>query len=136
MPFFASEIRGITACVAAKDVGTTWELTSFVVASTICLFAVRPLFSGVIYKRSESKPVLVQAMIGKSGMVVDEIDKARGEHAYDPLGALYSLLEHDTASCFTDEFAEVSIDASQVIADVAELYEPTAAAGIPKMRER
>jgi len=48
-------------------------------------------------------------------MVVDEIDKAGGEHAYDPLGALYSLLEHDTAECFTDEFAEVAIDASQVI---------------------
>jgi ATP-dependent Lon protease len=48
-------------------------------------------------------------------MVVDEIDKARGEHAYDPLGALYSLLEHDTAGTFTDEFAEVPIDASQVI---------------------
>jgi ATP-dependent Lon protease len=48
-------------------------------------------------------------------MVVDEIDKARGEHAYDPLGSLYSLLEHDTAGSFTDEFAEVPIDASQVI---------------------
>ena len=48
-------------------------------------------------------------------MVVDEIDKARGEHAYDPLGALYSLLEHDTAGAFTDEFAEVAIDASQLI---------------------
>ena len=45
----------------------------------------------------------------------DEIDKARGEHAYDPLGAMYSLLEHDTAHDFTDEFAEVAIDASQVI---------------------
>jgi ATP-dependent Lon protease len=48
-------------------------------------------------------------------MVVDEIDKARAEHAYDPLGAFYSLLEHDTAGAFTDEFAEVPIDASQVI---------------------
>ena len=48
-------------------------------------------------------------------MVVDEIDKAGGEHAYDPLGSLYSLLEHDTAHAFTDEFAEVPIDASQVI---------------------
>ena len=38
-----------------------------------------------------------------------------GEHAYDPLGSLYSLLEHDTAGSFTDEFAEVPIDASQVI---------------------
>ncbi len=48
-------------------------------------------------------------------MVVDEIDKAGGESTYDPLGSLYSLLEHDTASSFIDEFAEVAVDASQVI---------------------
>ena len=58
---------------------------------------------------------LVDGAYANPVMVVDEIDKARGEHAYDPLGALYGLLEHDTACCFTDEFAEVSIDASQVI---------------------
>jgi ATP-dependent Lon protease len=46
---------------------------------------------------------------------VDEIDKASADAQYDPLGALYSLLEHDTAQSFTDEFAEVAIDASQVI---------------------
>ncbi|HMM84449.1 AAA family ATPase [Azohydromonas sp.] len=58
---------------------------------------------------------LVDGNYANPVMVVDEIDKARGEHAYDPLGALYSLLEHDTAHHFTDEFAEVAIDASQVI---------------------
>ena len=58
---------------------------------------------------------LVDGAYANPVMVVDEIDKARAEHAYDPLGALYSLLEHDTASTFTDEFAEVAIDASQVI---------------------
>jgi ATP-dependent Lon protease len=58
---------------------------------------------------------LVDGVYANPVMVVDEIDKARGEHAYDPLGALYSLLEHDTAASFTDEFADVSIDASQVI---------------------
>src|SRR5258707_15435243 len=58
---------------------------------------------------------LVGGQYANPVMVVDEIDKAGGEHAYDPLGALYSLLEHDTAGCFTDEFAEVAIDASQVI---------------------
>lgn len=58
---------------------------------------------------------LVDGAYANPVMVVDEIDKARGEHAYDPLGALYGLLEHDTAHTFTDEFAEVSIDASQVI---------------------
>jgi ATP-dependent Lon protease len=58
---------------------------------------------------------LVDGSYANPVMVVDEIDKARSEHAYDPLGALYSLLEHDTAGAFTDEFAEVAIDASQVI---------------------
>ncbi|MBI5254990.1 MAG: AAA family ATPase [Burkholderiales bacterium] len=58
---------------------------------------------------------LVEGQYANPVMVVDEIDKARGEHAYDPLGALYSLLEHDTARSFIDEFAEVAVDASQVI---------------------
>jgi len=58
---------------------------------------------------------LVEGQYANPVMVVDEIDKAGGEHAYDPLGALYSLLEHDTAGSFVDEFAEVPIDASQVI---------------------
>jgi ATP-dependent Lon protease len=58
---------------------------------------------------------LVDGAYANPVMVVDEIDKARAEHAYDPLGALYSLLETDTAGAFTDEFAEVAIDASQLI---------------------
>ena len=58
---------------------------------------------------------LVDGQYANPVMVVDEIDKAGGEHAYDPLGALYSLLEHDTAQAFIDEFAEVPIDASQLI---------------------
>jgi len=58
---------------------------------------------------------LVDGAYANPVMVVDEIDKARAEHAYDPLGSLYSLLEHDTAGAFTDEFAEVAIDASQLI---------------------
>lgn len=58
---------------------------------------------------------LVDGQYANPVMVVDEIDKAGGEHAYDPLGALYGLLEHDTAGSFTDEYAEVAIDASQVI---------------------
>jgi len=48
-------------------------------------------------------------------MVIDEIDKASGDGHYDPLGALYSLLEIDTATRFVDEFAEVPIDASGAV---------------------
>ena len=58
---------------------------------------------------------LVDGQYANPVIVIDEIDKAGGEQAYDPLGSLYSLLEHDTALNFTDEFAEVAIDASQVI---------------------
>ena len=48
-------------------------------------------------------------------MVVDEIDKASAEGQYDPLGALYELLETQTAARFTDEFAEIPIDASSAV---------------------
>ncbi|WP_280187838.1 AAA family ATPase [Delftia sp. PS-11] len=58
---------------------------------------------------------LVEGEYANPVIVVDEIDKAATDAQYDPLGALYSLLEHDTAQSFTDEFAEVAIDASQVI---------------------
>lgn len=48
-------------------------------------------------------------------LVVDEIDKASAEGHYDPLGALYSLLESETATQFVDEFAEIPIDASGAV---------------------
>jgi ATP-dependent Lon protease len=62
-------------------------------------------------------------------MVVDEIDKASAEGHYDPLGALYGLLEIDTATRFVDEFAEVPIDASGAVwfataNDAARIPEP------------
>jgi len=48
-------------------------------------------------------------------MVVDELDKASADGQYDPLGALYELLETQTAMRFTDEFAEIPIDASGAV---------------------
>jgi ATP-dependent Lon protease len=48
-------------------------------------------------------------------LVIDELDKASAESHYDPLGALYALLEHDTARSFTDEFAEVPLDCSDIV---------------------
>jgi ATP-dependent Lon protease len=62
-------------------------------------------------------------------IVVDEIDKAGGDQQYDPLGALYSLLEVDTAKAFVDEFVEIPIDASSVFwvataNDAARIPEP------------
>ncbi len=62
-------------------------------------------------------------------MVVDELDKASAEGQYDPLGALYALLELDTATRFVDEFAEIPIDASGAVwfataNDAARIPEP------------
>jgi ATP-dependent Lon protease len=48
-------------------------------------------------------------------IVVDEIDKAGGDGQYDPLGALYELLESETATRFVDEFVELPIDASGAV---------------------
>lgn len=78
------------------------------------------LLSGSSSQWKGAKPgkvfeALVDGQYANPVIVVDEIDKAASDAQYDPLGALYSLLEHDTAQSFTDEFAEVAIDASQVI---------------------
>jgi ATP-dependent Lon protease len=48
-------------------------------------------------------------------VVLDEVDKAGGDHRYDPMGALYTLLERDTAATFKDEFIDVDIDASHIL---------------------
>jgi ATP-dependent Lon protease len=78
------------------------------------------LLSGASSQWKGSKPgkvfeALVDGQYANPVMVIDEIDKAGTDSQYDPLGALYNLLEHDTAHAFIDEFAEVPIDASQVI---------------------
>jgi ATP-dependent Lon protease len=78
------------------------------------------LLSGASSQWKGAKPgkvfeALVDGEYANPVIVVDEIDKASPDAQYDPLGALYSLLEHDSALSFTDEFAEVPIDASQVI---------------------
>ncbi|MGZ5271079.1 MAG: AAA family ATPase [Ramlibacter sp.] len=78
------------------------------------------LLSGASSQWKGAKPgkvfeAIVDGQYANPVIVVDEIDKAAAEAQYDPLGALYGLLEHDTAGAFIDEFAEIAIDASQVI---------------------
>jgi ATP-dependent Lon protease len=62
-------------------------------------------------------------------IVVDELDKASSDGQYDPLGALYELLEVKTATSFVDEFVELPIDASGAVwlataNDAARIPEP------------
>jgi ATP-dependent Lon protease len=78
------------------------------------------ILSGASAQWKNAKPgkvfdALVNGDYANPVIVVDEIDKAGGDSQYDPLGSLYTLLEHDTACDFVDEFAEVPIDASEVV---------------------
>lgn len=78
------------------------------------------ILSGASSQWKNAKPgkvfdTLLHGNYANPVIVVDEIDKAGGEAHYDPLGALYSLLEHDTASHFVDEFVELPVNASGVV---------------------
>jgi ATP-dependent Lon protease len=58
---------------------------------------------------------LIQGDYANPLLVLDEVDKAGGDHRYDPMGALYGLLEPDTAVHFQDEYLEIDLDASHIL---------------------
>jgi ATP-dependent Lon protease len=58
---------------------------------------------------------LIEGEYANPVVVLDEVDKAGGDSRYDPMGALYTLLERDTASHFKDEFIDVDMDASHIL---------------------
>ncbi|HVE50543.1 MAG TPA: AAA family ATPase, partial [Casimicrobiaceae bacterium] len=58
---------------------------------------------------------LIEGDYANPVVVLDEVDKAGGDARYDPMGALYTLLERDTAREFKDEFIDVDIDASHIL---------------------
>lgn len=92
------------------------------------------VLSGASSQWKNAKPgkvfdTLVNGDYANPVMVIDEIDKASGDGQYDPLGALYELLEGGTATRFVDEFVEVPIDASGAVwfataNDVSRIPEP------------
>ena len=78
------------------------------------------VLSGASSQWNNAKPgriaqALINGEYANPIAVLDEIDKAGGDSRYDPLGALYGLLERDTAQKFKDEFVEVDMDASHVL---------------------
>ena len=66
------------------------------------------VLSGASSQWKNAKPgkvfdTLVNGEYANPVIVVDEIDKASGDGQYDPLGALYELLETETATRFATE---------------------------------
>lgn len=78
------------------------------------------VLSGASAQWNNAKPgkvahTLVHGEFANPVVVLDEVDKAGGDSRYDPMGALYGLLERDTACRFKDEFVDIDIDASHIL---------------------
>lgn len=69
---------------------------------------------------NDSKPgrifeILCRGLTANPVVMLDEIDKMRGEGRYDPYGPLFSLLEPATACGFVDECLTLELDCSRII---------------------
>jgi len=78
------------------------------------------ILSGASSQWTNAKPgkvaqTLVNGEYANPVITLDEVDKAGGDSRYDPMGALYGLLEQETAKHFKDEFIEVPVDASHIL---------------------
>ena len=98
----------------AKVLGTGFELVS------MSSLTAGWILSGASSQWSNAKPgkvadALINGEFANPLFVLDEIDKAGGDSRYDPMGALYSLLEPVTAKCFRDEFVDIQVDASHIL---------------------
>lgn len=78
------------------------------------------ILSGASSQWTNAKPgkvaqSLINGEFANPLIALDEVDKAGGDSRYDPMGALYGLLERETAIHFKDEFVDVDIDASNIL---------------------
>ena len=78
------------------------------------------ILSGASAQWNHARPgrvaqALIRGEYANPLLVLDEVDKAGGDHRYDPMAALYGLLERDTAASFRDEYIDVDIDASHIL---------------------
>ncbi|MCX8086312.1 MAG: AAA family ATPase [Rhodocyclaceae bacterium] len=98
----------------ARALGTGYEFVS------MSSLTAGWILSGASSQWNNAKPgkvasTLVGGDYANPLIVLDEVDKAGGDARYDPMGALYGLLEHDTARVFKDEFVDIEMDASHIL---------------------
>ena len=91
MPFRRVDIASTTAGFALAGLHATWQ-------------GAKP---GAVWD-------LLQAPSAANVLMLEEIDKA-ADSRYPVLGPLYSLLERSSAKHFTDEFMDISVDASNLM---------------------
>lgn len=102
------------AQAVAKALGTPMSKISFAQASTGWVLG------GLDLSWRGGKPgrifdMLVRGDVANPLVLCDEIDKARGDTQYDPIGALYDLLERQSARAFEDEAVPIPLDASHIV---------------------
>ena len=98
----------------AQALGTGFEFVS------MCSLTAGWVLTGASAQWHNARPgkvaqTLIDGDFANPVVVLDEVDKAGGDHRYDPMGALYTLLERDTALAFKDAFIDVDIDASHIL---------------------
>jgi ATP-dependent Lon protease len=98
----------------AKVLGTAFEFVS------MSSLTAGWILSGASPQWMNAKPgkvaqSLVEGEFANPLIALDEVDKCGGDSRYDPMGALYSLLERETAVHFKDEFIDIDMDASNIM---------------------
>jgi ATP-dependent Lon protease len=98
----------------ATIVDTHFELISF--SGMTAGFVIGGMSSGW----ADGKPgkvveALARGLKANPFIVLDEIDKSGGDKRYDPLGALYQLLEKETAVSFVDEALEIAVNCKHIV---------------------
>lgn len=107
---------GKTALAArlAAVIGTTFEEISL--AGTTASFTISGMSSGWAGgKAGRIFQSLAWNGFANPIVLLDEIDKAGGDHRFDVGNSLLSLLERHSASRFIDEFIELPVDASRIL---------------------
>lgn len=97
----------------AKAIGTPFR--SVPMGSATAAFTI----SGSDSTWQGAKPGLVHELLARGAVanplvLLDELDKVGGDARHRPDGALYALLEAETATAFVDEFAGYPMDASAI----------------------
>jgi membrane protein implicated in regulation of membrane protease activity len=62
---------GVTAFVAYTEAAVTWQLLAFAITCVLAMLFLRPVFSRILYRKSEDVPVNTEGMLGIMGVVVE-----------------------------------------------------------------
>jgi ATP-dependent Lon protease len=98
----------------ARSLGTSHEFVS------MSSLTAGWILSGASSQWTNAKPgkvahALIHGEFANPVVILDEVDKAGGDSRYDPMGALYGLLEPETSRQFRDEYVDVDMDASHIL---------------------